>query len=296
MRTVPVSTVVSPDSRLRAVGYMALAALFIPLLNTEVKYLGPFYPVVQILWFRYFGHLVVMLIVFAPRRGVSVLRSKSPWLQTIRSLLFCLTSFAVFYALQYVPIATTAAISFTAPMIVLALAPLLLGEKVSGVQVAAVIAGFAGALLVIQPGGQSFHPAAIVVMLSAVTSALTQILSRKLAGRDTPETSNTYLVVAGFIVTSFALPFYWQAPQSPLHLALLLSLGIVGGAGHYLVMRAFELAPAPFLAPFNYLQIVGAGALGYWFFTEAPNFWAWVGTATIVGSGIFVLIKTARIR
>lgn len=275
---------------------MALAALFIPLLNTEVKYLGPFYPVVQILWFRYFGHLVVMLIVFAPRRGVSVLRSKSPWLQTIRSLLFCLTSFAVFYALQYVPIATTAAISFTAPMIVLALAPLLLGEKVSGVQVAAVIAGFAGALLVIQPGGQSFHPAAIIVMLSAVTSALTQILSRKLAGRDTPETSNTYLVVAGFIVTSFALPFFWQAPQSPLHLVLLLSLGMVGGAGHYLVMRAFELAPAPFLAPFNYLQIIGAGALGYWFFMEVPNFLALVGTAIIVLSGIFVLIKTKRIR
>lgn len=275
---------------------MALAALFIPLLNTEVKYLGPFYPVVQILWFRYFGHLVVMLIVFAPRRGVSVLRSKSPWLQTIRSLLFCLTSFAVFYALQYVPIATTAAISFTAPMIVLSLAPLLLGEKVSGVQVAAVIAGFAGALLVIQPGGQSFHPAAIIVMLSAVTSALTQILSRKLAGRDTPETSNTYLVVAGFIVTSFALPFFWQAPQSPLHLVLLLSLGMVGGAGHYLVMRAFELAPAPFLAPFNYLQIIGAGALGYWFFMEAPNFLGLVGTAIIVLSGIFVLIKTKRIR
>ncbi len=270
---------------------MALAALFIPLLNTEVKYLGAFYPVLQILWFRYFGHLLVMLIIFAPRRGVSVLRSKSPWLQTIRSLLFCLTSFAVFYALQYVPMATIAAISFTAPMIVLALAPFLLGEQVSTFKVAAVTAGFAGALLVIQPGGETFHPAAMIVMFSAVTSALTQILSRKLAGLDTPETSNTYLVVAGFIVTSLSLPFYWQMPESILHLALLLSLGLVGGAGHYLVMRAFELAPAPFLAPFNYLQIVGAGVLGYWFFLEAPSFWAWVGTAIIIGSGMLVLLE-----
>lgn len=154
----------------------------------------------------------------------------------------------------------------------------------------AVICGFAGALFVIQPGSDAFHPAVLLVLLSACTSALTQILSRKLAKYDTPETSNTYMAAAGFVLTSLMLPFFWESPGSAMHFGLLISMGILGGCGHYCLVRAFEVAPAPFVAPFTYLQIVGASLLGYLFFAELPNLWSLVGTAIIVLSGLVVLL------
>ncbi|AHL75358.1 membrane protein [Stutzerimonas stutzeri] len=273
-----------------AVAFMLAAAILIPLLNAEVKYLGVFYPVIQLLWCRYFGHVVFMLAVFAPRKGPALFRSQRPWLQIVRSLLFCLTSFLMFCALQYVPVATAAAVSFTAPMVVLVLAPFMLGEQVSLLKTVAVICGFVGALVVIQPGGDAFHPAVLLVLFSACTSALTQILSRKLASHDTPETSNTYMAAAGFVLTSLMLPFFWQSPDNLVHLGLLISMGVLGGSGHYCLVRAFEVAPAPFVAPFTYLQIVGASLLGYLLFAELPNLWSWIGTVIIVLSGLVVLL------
>jgi len=273
-----------------AVAFMLAAAILIPLLNAEVKYLGLFYPVIQLLWCRYFGHVVFMLVVFAPRKGKALFRSRRPWLQIVRSLLFCLTSFLMFCALQYVPVGTAAAVSFTAPMVVLVLSPFMLGETVGPLKTVAAISGFAGALFVIQPGGDAFHPAVLLVLLSACTSALTQILSRKLASHDTPETSNTYMAAAGFVLTSLMLPFFWQSPDSLVHVGLLVSMGILGGCGHYCLVRAFEVAPAPFVAPFTYLQIVGATLLGYLLFSELPNLWSCIGTFIIVLSGLVVLL------
>ena len=125
---------ITPEDRAddypRAVLFMLLAAVFLPLLNAAVKYLSGRYPVLELLWARYAGHLAFMLVVFAPRRGLTLLRSTRPLLQVSRSTLFCVSTFGMFYALGFVPLATAAAISFTAPLIVTALAPFALGERV----------------------------------------------------------------------------------------------------------------------------------------------------------------------
>ena len=121
-------------------------------------------------------------------------------------------------------------------------------------------------------------------------SAVTQVLSRKVAGHDAPETSNTYMVVAGFILTSLPLPFVWQTPASAWDALLFVSLGVLGGLGHYCLVRAFELAPAPFISPFNYAQILGAAVLSAVVFGQVPDLWTWVGAAVITLSGIFILL------
>src|SRR4051812_5400389 len=95
---------------------MLLAALFLPLLNAAVKYLSGRYPVLELLWARYAGHLAFMLVVFAPRRGLTLLRSVRPVLQVSRSTLFCVSTFGMFYALGFVPLATATAINFTSPL------------------------------------------------------------------------------------------------------------------------------------------------------------------------------------
>jgi drug/metabolite transporter (DMT)-like permease len=279
-----------PENYARAVLFMALAAVFLPLLNASIQYLAPSYPVGQLLWGRYAGHMAFMLVVFAPRRGTALLASTRPGLQLIRSVLFCASTFLTFFALSFIPLATATVILFTAPLIVTAVAPFILGEKVEAASGMAVVVGFAGALIVVRPGIGALHWSAFLIFGSAAASALTQILSRKLAGHDKPETSNTYMVLVGFILATIALPFVWRTPADWSDVLLLAALGVFGGIGHYCLVRAFELAPAPFVSPFNYAQILGAALLGFVIFGQIPDFWMWLGTAIIIGSGVFILL------
>lgn len=284
----------APNDYKQAVLFMALAAVFLPLLNAAIQYLAPAYPVGQLLWVRYAGHLAFMVVVFAPARGAALLASSRPGLQVARSALFCASTFLTFYALGFVPLATATVILFTSPLIVTALAPLLLRETVDRASVLAVLAGFAGALIVARPGSGALHWSAFLILGSAAASAMTQILSRKLAGHDRPETSNTYMVLVGFALASLALPFVWRWPAGWWDALLLAALGVFGGLGHYCLVRAFELAPAPFVSPFNYAQILGAALLGFLVFGQVPDLWLWSGAAVIAGSGVFILLDQQR--
>jgi drug/metabolite transporter (DMT)-like permease len=278
----------------RAVLYMVIAMTLIPLLNASAKYLTTYYPVIEIVWARYAGHFVYMILAFAPRRGASLLASSQPGLQLVRSTLLCVSTLIYMTALHYVPLTTAAAISFTGPFIVTALAPLLLAESVGWMRWAAVAVGLCGALVVIRPGFGDVNPAAFLVFGSALSSALYQIMTRKLAAHDRAETSITYIALAGFMLTSIPLPFVWTTPASPLHLLLFVGLGVFGGFGHYFLVRAFELAPAPFISPFNYGQIVGAAILSFIVFGQFPDVWVWSGSAIIAGSGLFMLYWERR--
>jgi drug/metabolite transporter (DMT)-like permease len=99
------------------------------------------------------------------------------------------------------------------------------------------------------------------------------------------------MVLVGFFLASAVLPFVWQWPAGWWEAMLLAALGVFGGLGHYFLVRAFELAPAPFVSPFNYAQILGAALLGFIVFGQVPDLWVWLGTAVITGSGVFILLR-----
>jgi drug/metabolite transporter (DMT)-like permease len=284
---------VPPDNLGRAVFYMVLAALLLPAINACAKHLSG-YSVLQIGWARYAGHFVFMLIVFAPANGLAMLRSSALPLQLVRSGLHCASALLMFSALAMVALTTATAINFSAPLIVTALAPLMLGERIGWHRMAAVCVGFAGALIVVRPGYTDTGLATALLLINAVISALIQILSRKLAGRDRAITSNTYMVVIGFAVLTLPLPFVWRTPLLAIDIFTFVAMGIFGGLGHYFLVSAFEQAPATFVSPFNYLQLIGAGVLGYVIFGQLPDIWTWVGAAIIAGSGIFVLLRERR--
>ncbi len=277
-----------PDDLNKAVLYMVLAASLIPMLNAGAKYLTEDYSVLQITWARYAGHFVYMLMVFVPYRGLALLRSQQIPLQLLRSSLLCMATLIYITALAFVPLTTAAAISFTAPFIVTAFAPFILGERVSLRRWIAITVGFAGALIVIRPG-EGMNLAALLVFGSAASAAFYQLLSRKLAAGDPADTSITYIAVTGFLLTSLPLPFIWQTPGSTLDWLLFASLGFFGGFGHYFLVRAFEVAPAPFVSPFNYLQLAGAVLLGWVVFGQLPDLFVWLGSAIIIGSGVYIL-------
>lgn len=283
------------DNLERAVLFMLVAALLLPAINACAKYLSD-YSVIQVTWARYAGHFAFMVIVFAPTSGLAILRSTRPGLQLTRSGLHCLSALLTFSAVGFVSLTTVTAINFTAPLLVTALAPLLLAEQIGRDRALAVLAGFIGALIVVRPGWSDNNLAVLLLLGNAVASASIQILSRKLSAHDRALTSNTYMVLVGFALTSVPLPFVWRMPGVPADALVFVLIGVFGGIGHYFLVRAFEMAPAAFVSPFNYAQIVGATALGYLVFGQLPDLWTWVGAAVIAASGTFILLRERRQR
>lgn len=274
---------------------MCLAAMLFPVMNGFAKLLIQQYHPTQIVWARNASHLVFLLILFVPRVGLGPLfRCNRPLAQMSISILLLVSTAMMFVALEFLPLANASAIIFTAPLIVTVLSVVLLKETVGGARWLAVMAGFAGMLIVMRPGSDLFHWSSFLVLASATTYALYQIVMRRIAGHDTPETTAVYSVVLSTILMSCIVPFFWKTPATLLDLGMFCGLGIVGGIGHYCMAHAMALAPASTISPFNYGQILGAIAFDYMVFATFPDLWTWAGALVIALSGIYLLLHEAR--
>jgi drug/metabolite transporter (DMT)-like permease len=280
----------------RAIFYMALAMALLPCLNASAKYLGRSYSTIEIVWARYAGHFAYMVVAFFPRRGLALFATAQPWIQILRSSLLLSATGIYFTALHYTELPTAAIISFVSPFIMIALAALTLGETVGPRRWAAVGVGFLGALFILRPGFGAVPPASFLVLISAGCNALYQVLTRSLAARDSAETSNTYIAVVGFVLTTLLVPFFWQTPRTALDILLFIGLGLFGGFGHYFIVKALEWGPASVVAPLNYGQLIGTVIIGYIVFAEFPDLWTWIGAAVIIGSGLYIFYRERRLQ
>lgn len=267
---------------------MCVAVLLFACMNAIVKYLGPYFSTLQIVWARTLGHLLFIFVLFLPAHGLAILRTRSPGTQVLRSLLLILSTLLFFFALRHVPLAEATSISFLAPVIVTVLAASMLGEKIRPSRLAVVLAGFLGVLIVVRPGSEVFQWASLLILGSATCYATYQVLTRRVTGVDSAETSAVYSALLGGVLTSVLVPFFWTAPTSWPQVILLLGLGILGGLGHYCVACALYNAPANIVSPFQYLQLLGAVVLGYLVFDAIPSVYTWIGAALIVGSGLYL--------
>jgi drug/metabolite transporter (DMT)-like permease len=276
---------------LRGVAFIVAATSLFPFMNAAVKYLGDFYPTAQIVWFRYAGHFAFMLLIFLPVQGPMLFRTTRIGAQISRSILLLSSTSLYFLAVTFIPLATAASISFTNPFIVTALSAPMLGEVVRARRWTAVIVGFIGALIIIRPGFEGFHWAGLLVIGSATCYSLYQIITRRIAGTDSPATTIIYTAVIGTILCTIVVPFQWTTPEGLFHWLLLISLGVIGGLGHYFVVKAFQYAEASAIAPFGYMQLLGAVVLGFLIFGELPDAWSWLGAAVIVCAGLYIVYR-----
>ena len=280
-------------SNVRGIIYMCAAVSMFPFLNAAVKVLSADYPTQQLVWLRYVGHLAFILAVFLPQHGTRLFRTTQPMAQLTRSVLLLSATAFYFTALNFIPLTTAAAISFTSPFVVTALSVPILAEPVGVRRWTAVVIGFIGALIIIRPGLAGFHWAALLVVGSSSSYALYQVLTRRIAGHDSPATTIAYTAIIGALMTSFVGPFYWVWPDNALDWVLFASLGIIGGTGHYLVVKGFQWGQASVLAPFSYGQLVGATILGYLIFADFPDGWTWLGAAIVIACGIYIAYREA---
>lgn len=270
----------------KGIVYMLGAAVAFPLMNAGAKYLSQHYPIPEVIWARVAGQLLFMSALFMPARGLRLFATANLGYQALCALMMLGATVLFFIGVAFVPLAEAQAITFTSPLMVALLAIPVLHERVNALRWATILAGFAGTLIVIRPGSEIANVGALLVLLNTVFYAGYQVLTRIIGGFDPPETTVSYSALTGTIVLSLAVPFFWKIPESLFHVAIFLSLGLLGGLGHYCVSRAFTLGPASVISPFNYAQLIGAAVLGFAVFGAVPSVWTWVGSAVIIASGL----------
>lgn len=266
------------------------SVLFAPLSQTATKYLAGEFPLFQILFFRSLGQTAWMLLFFWPRHGMRVFHANRPGLQLFRSALLFVSSLCWITAVAVVPLTTASAINFTAPVFVVILSIPLLGERVGLHCWSAVLIGFVGALVVIQPGAGGIRIEIVLLLVAALLFALYQIFTRVAAATDTEATSSIYTVLVALVVSGMLVPWNYESPDpgDVLVWVAFLATGLLGGIRHYLVVKAFTCAPASLISPFFYFELVGVTLLGFLVFGDFPPPSTWLGAAIIVSSGLYI--------
>ena len=282
---------------IHAIGLMCLYVGLIVCVNAMGKVLTGYMHPLEVVFFRHAGAGAFLFVVFVSRFGFGVLRSNRPGIQATRGLFAIVSSMLYFSGLATASLATAAAISFTAPLIVTALSGPALGEKVGPHRWGAVVLGFAGALIIVRPGGEGASSLAALMLLgSATCTGFYQLFTRKIAGHDRAETTAICSALIGGGAVSVTLPFVWTAPGPWWVWAVSIVIGIVGGTGHFLLAMAFERGPASLLSPFNYLQLLGAAVTGYTLYGDLPDGTTWLGAGVIVSAGLYIAYRESRNR
>ncbi|OZI22384.1 EamA family transporter [Bordetella genomosp. 7] len=248
-------------------------------------------PLWLLCWVRYLVHLLLVLALVLPRRGLGVLRSVRPREQLLRGGSMLLATLAFFTTLSYMPQAEATAINFLAPLLVLALAPWVLKEPPRISRWVAAAIAFGGVLIIVRPGG-GLHPLGVMFGLLTACCFAAQFIATRRVARDDPYTSLIWSGAVGTVCLTLALPVILPpalpvlAELSAVNWLLLISTGVSGALGHLLQIGAYRNAPASTLAPFVYLQIVSATAVGWMFWGHFPDSLTWLGIAIICTSGI----------
>jgi drug/metabolite transporter (DMT)-like permease len=222
-------------------------------------------------------------------------RSRRPGLQVVRGLVLAASSMFFFSALARLPIAEASAITFVSPLLLTAMSVWFLRERVRLSAWVAVCVGFVGVLIIVRPGGAVFQPAALLALATAACFATYQLMTRKLAGVDSTIATLFIGAAVGTAVMTLVVPFFWKLPETAWHALLFVVMGILGAAGHFVLIRAFEYAPASVLAPFVYAQLVMVLLLGYLVFGAFPDAASLAGMAIIVASGVWIATHQTRV-
>jgi drug/metabolite transporter (DMT)-like permease len=279
------------QNRLIGIALMCVALFCFSCLDATAKWLNRSMDPMVTVWARYMSAALLTFIVINPRTRPGALRTRRLPLQLIRSALLFASTLCNFLALQYLQLVETLSIIFATPLLVALFAGPLLGERIGWKRLIAVGVGFVGVLVITRPGLGTMHPAALLSLAGAVTNAFYAIVTRMLALSDSIATTTLYSSVAGIVFVTPVLPWVWTAPSSPLTWILLITTGLYGAFGHWLLVLAHSKAPAAILAPFIYSQIVWMLALGYIVFGDWPDSWTFVGAGIVIASGLYLLYR-----
>lgn len=285
-----------PQSQMaQAALLMIVAVLFFTLMDATAKELSQRHHPIQVIWARYFFQLVLTFALLAPRLR-KLMITKHFKMQMVRSLFLFGGTMGFFTSIALMPLAAATAIFEVAPLIITIAAYFVLGEHVGPRRIIAVLLGLTGALVIIRPGTDAFTPIAILPMFAAACYAGYAISSRVLGASEDQWTNFIYTGLIGTIIITIMVPFVWQPPSTTDWLLFWL-IGLLGMIAHLLLLRAFLLGEASFVAPFAYVSMAFSAIWGFVFFAEVPDIYVFIGATIIIGAGLFIwYIESSTLR
>jgi len=274
--------------------WMIAASTCWALMSAMIRYISMDLSSLEIAFFRILFAAVIM-IPHMVRNRTGFFPRKHRGLYLLRAALHASAMLCWFFALTMMPLAPATALYFTAPFFATVLAVLFLGEVVHTRRWVAVAAGFAGAMLILRPGFVTPEWGAILVLGTAITSAIGRITVRTLTRDQSPNDMVAYnfnILIPVMLVPAL---FVWQWPTLEMT-AWLAALGIIGAVSHLFMTRAYVVAEASQVAPFDFTQLIVVSLIGYLAFSEIPDEWTVAGSILIAGSAIYIAQREAIAR
>lgn len=277
--------------RLSGIALLCGAVFMFTILDTSAKFAGHFVPTLEVVWARYALSVVFSVIMLRPWRSWREYVTRRPIAQAVRALFLLLSTAFNFLAIQRLQLAETSAITFSAPLITTALAGPVLGEWAGPRRWAAIVVGFVGVIVIVQPEPGAFNPAALLSIAAAFFYSGYALTTRMLAPTESPQGLLIYGSLLATLALTPPLPFVAEVPPTWLVAMALALCGLAAAVGHWFLILANRHAPATLLAPFNYTQIIWMVASGYFVFGDIPGVATIAGALIIIASGLYVLYR-----
>jgi drug/metabolite transporter (DMT)-like permease len=290
----------------KGVAFKLVSAALFAVMSALIRYLGARYPIGQVLFYRSLFAIVPVVIVYAWRGELaSVVRTERPLGQAGRGVLSIAGMFFNFGATARLPLVESNAIAFSSPLFTVALAALILNERVRVYRWSAVIIGLVGVLVVLSPhlsdqelaasvGGAASLIGVSYAICGSLTNAGTAIQTRRLAQSESTSSIVFYFSLSCTLAGLATLPFGWVTPSGG-ELVALISIGVLGGTGHIFLTESYRYASASLVAPFDYTSMIWALVLGYAMFGETPTSEIVLGSAIIAAAGLFVIWRERQL-
>ena len=268
---------------------------FITIVDSAAKYMTAHLPPLELVWGYFLGVFVCLLGLALGKGGAlpRLLVTRRPLLHAGRTGLLVLSISLMFVALRQMSLADATAISFTSPLFITLLAIPILGERVDKARWLAVFVGLCGVLVVVRPGSGLASWISVLPLLGAIAFAGFQIITRLMASTENTFATLFYTGAGGLAWSTLALPFIWVG-LDPWHWLFFLVQGALGVGAHLCMIKAFSLAEASLLAPFNYSKIIWAAGTGYLIFGDVPSLNTLAGAAIIALAGLFIMLHERR--
>jgi drug/metabolite transporter (DMT)-like permease len=286
----------------KGIAFKVISAALFAVMQALIRYLGARYPVGQVVFYRSVFAIIPVVLVYAWRGELAaVVRTERPLGQAGRGVLSIAGMFFNFGAVARLPLVESNAIAFSSPLFTVALAALILGERVRVYRWSAVIIGFVGVLVVLSgeeltaavAGATSFI-GVVYAICGSVTNAGTAIQTRRLAQSESTSSIVFYFSLSCALAGLATLPFGWITPSVG-ETVVLISIGILGGTGHIFLTESYRYASASLVAPFDYTAMIWALVLGYAMFGETPTVEIIGGSAIIAAAGLFVIWRERQL-
>ncbi len=270
----------------RGVALMILAIILFTAMDAAAKGLIERYPAPQVIWARFAGQLLVVLLVLNLRVG-PLLRTRYPGLHLARSAFQFGATAMFFLSLGHIGLAEATALTDINPVLITLGAALFLGERLGPRRIAGVVVALIGALIILRPGLGAFSVWALLPLGAAVCYTGNALLTRHLGPKEPAWTSLLLASIFGTVVAALALPFVW-VPISASDLWRFALVGLLGTGAQLCIIRSFSMTEASVVAPFAYLGIVFATIWGAVLYDQWPDRWTVIGALVIVAAGLYV--------